>query len=68
MIRYLLQIKCSTSGCANNKNAGQFWYDNPTTAHPCGICGMMMTDCEVLEEKEFEPHPLPPSLITEETV
>jgi hypothetical protein len=68
MIRYLLKIKCSTSGCANSKNTAQFWYDNPTTSHPCGICGMMITDCEVLDEKEFEPHPLPPSLITEETV
>jgi hypothetical protein len=68
MIKYLLKIKCSTSGCANNKNTAQFWYDNPTTSHPCGICGMMITDCEVLDEKEFEPHPLPTSLITEETV
>jgi hypothetical protein len=66
MIRYLLKIKCSTSGCANSKNTAQFWYDNPTTSHPCGICGMMITDCEVLDEKEFEPHPLPPALITED--
>jgi hypothetical protein len=61
MIRYFLKIKCSTTECPNNENSAELWYDNPTVSHPCGICGMMITDCEVLKQAEFEPYPLPPS-------
>jgi hypothetical protein len=68
MIRYFLRVKCSTSGCSNNQNPAEFWYDNPETSHPCGVCGMMITDCRVLEQKEFQPHPPPPPLIIEEVI
>lgn len=54
MIRYFLSVKCSNENCANNKNSSTFWYDSSTTAHPCGSCGAMITDCEVLNEVEFE--------------
>jgi hypothetical protein len=68
MIRYFLRVRCSTSGCSNNENPTEFWYDNSTTSHPCGICGRMITDCKVLKQKEFEARaPLPP-LITEEII
>jgi len=62
MIRYFLRVKCSTPECPNNENPTQFWYDNQETAHPCGICGMMITECEVLNRGEFAPHPPPPPL------
>jgi hypothetical protein len=68
MIRYFLRVKCSTSDCSNNQNPAEFWYDNPATSHPCGVCGMMITDCRVLEQKEFQPHPPPPPLIIEEVI
>jgi hypothetical protein len=60
MIRYFIKVKCSTEGCVNNLNSSSFWYDNPTTSHPCGFCGMMITDCEILDQGEFAPHPPPP--------
>jgi hypothetical protein len=68
MIRYFLSIRCSTEGCINSENAASFWYDNPTTSHPCGICGIMMTDCEVLDQAEFAPPPPPPAPIVEEVI
>jgi hypothetical protein len=62
MIRYFLSVKCSTPECSNNQNATEFWYDNPETSHPCGICGMPITECEVLKQAEFEPYPPPPPI------
>jgi hypothetical protein len=60
MIRYFIKVKCSTAGCINNLHPASFWYDNPETSHPCGSCGMPITDCEVLDQGEFAPHPPPP--------
>jgi hypothetical protein len=68
MIRYFLSVKCSTEGCINNENSSSFWYDNPTTSHSCGICGMIITDCEVLDQAEFTPPPPPPGSIVEEII
>jgi hypothetical protein len=62
MIRYLLKVKCSTADCVNSENSSELWYDNPTVSHPCGICGMMITECEIVKQAEFEPHPPPPPL------
>jgi len=67
MIRYFLSVKCSTPECPN-ENPTEFWYDNPETSHPCGICGMTITECEVLKQGDFEPHPPPPPMITEEVL
>jgi hypothetical protein len=63
MIRYFIKVTCSTEGCTNNLNPASFWYDNPTTSHPCGSCGKMITECEVLDQGEFDPHPPPPPLV-----
>lgn len=62
MIKYFIEVKCSTEGCINNLNPASFWYDNPATSHPCGVCGMMITDCKVLDQGEFAPPPPPPPL------
>jgi ribosomal protein S27E len=60
MIKYFLSVKCTNENCSNVNKPMTFWYDNPTTSHPCGVCGHMITYCEAIKEEEFpDPAPLP---------
>jgi hypothetical protein len=61
MIKYLLSMKCTNPECSTFEQATSFWFERPSTSHPCGICGYTIAFCEVLKEQEFpdlEPAPL----------